>query len=561
MTNRDIREPLRISGLEGIEPEGDRLERAVWLAVGLGVGLRLLRYLLNFPLWVDEAKLATSLLDRGYVDLLEPLNYGQTSSVGYLWLTLSVVKLFGFNEWALRLVSCAAAIGGVLLIRRLASRLVSGIPLLLAVTLVSVSYYPLRLAGDVKPYTMDLFVAAALLTLAVEWWVDPDRSLWLWALAAFAPFAVVLSNPSIFILAGIGLALIGPVGRSKSWSCALALALFGLLSLGAFWINYRVVAQAQYALSVELARTTDFWADAFPDLGKPFGILSWLLRAHVGRMFGYPVGFDAGGGALTFILLVVGSVVLYRTRRRVPVALLLFPFGFGLIAAVMHKYPYGLGGRISQWAVPSICVLAAIGFSSLVARLSSLHRRSIAVKAMLGFLIFFGLVQGLMDIVHPYKAVRDRSARDFARWFWVEKGRDAELVCAWNDLKLPFAEPKGAHVLGNSHYWCNQRIYSPRHRRGEAADLTQVSAKHPLRVVFLETMINKPDSGFDEWLESMRTEYQQVGMERHKFAHYTDSPDLEQEEVVVFEFRPRLSREEKRLERQERRRKMQQSSG
>ena len=140
----ESRQPLHIAGLEGVEPEGRRLETAVWIAVGLGVGLRLLRYLLQFPLWVDEAKLATSLIDRGFVDLLEPLNYGQTSPVGYLWLSLASVKLLGFNELALRLASCLAAISSVLLMRRLSSRLLTGLPLLLAVSLVSVSYYPVR---------------------------------------------------------------------------------------------------------------------------------------------------------------------------------------------------------------------------------------------------------------------------------------------------------------------------------------------------------------------------------------------------------------------------------
>ena len=549
----ETRGPYRLHGLEGIEPEGKALERALWIAVGLGVGLRLLRYLLRFPLWVDEAKLATSLLDRGFVDLLEPLVYGQTSPIGYLWLTLASVKLLGFNEWGLRLVSCAAAIGAILLVRRAAGRLLTGLPLLLAVGLVSVSYYPVRFAGEVKPYSMDLFVAAALLALAVEWWVEPKSARRLWMLALIVPIAITLSNPAIFIAAGIGLGLALPVVRTKNASAIAALAVFGVVALAAFWANYTLVDSGQYEASVDLAYTTDFWTEAFPPLGDPVGLAKWLLFAHTGRMFGYPIGFDEGGGAFPFIFFVVGGVVLYRRGRRLPVALLVLPFVVALVAAALRKYPYGLSGRISQWAVPAICLLAPVGFAWLVARLASPKWKSLAVKGALGFLALFGLAQGVMDIVHPYKAQRDQSARDFARWFWVEKARDAELVCAWNDLRLPFAEPRGSHILGNSHHWCNQRIYSLRHRRGGAADLDRLSAKHPLRVVFLESMITDPDNGFAEWLTEMRTEYQQIGTEQHKFAHYTDSPDFAQEKVVVLEFKPRRSREEKQLERRQRR--------
>jgi len=276
--------------------------------------------------------------------------------------------------------------------------------------------------------------------------------------------------------------------------------------------------------------------------------------AHTSRMYGYPVGFDPGGGAFTFVLLVTGSVVFYRQRHRTDLALLLLPFGLALTAAFLRLYPYGASARIAQWAVPAICILSATGASWAIAQFSSARVRVSAMRVLLGFLIFFGVAQGVAYIVHPYKAQRDRAARDFARWFWMEKARDAELVCAWNDLELPFARPRGSHVLGNGQYWCNQRIYSPRHRRGEAADLSRVAEDHPIRVVFLESMISIPNNGFAEWLDEMRLQYQQVGMEQHKPAHYTDSPDFEQEEVVVFEFKPRTSPEIKRFERKQKRR-------
>lgn len=374
-------------------------------------------------------------------------------------------------------------------------------------------------------------------------------------MAVLAPIVITLSNPAIFVAAGIGLALLGPVWRSASWSNRLALALFGLLSLAAFWFNYNGVTLAQYESSVELAYTTDFWTGAFPPLGDPVGLAKWLLLAHSGRMFGYPIGFDAGGGAVTFILFAIGSVVFFKQRRRTPLALLLFPFGLALIAASLQKYPYGLSGRISQWAVPAICILAAAGFAWVLGLLSRVKARRLVMNGMLGFLAFFGVAQGVADIVHPYKAQRDREARDFARWFWVEKSRDAELLCAWNDLQLPFARPQGSHVLGNGQYWSNQKIYSPRLRRGEAADLSRVTDDHPIRVVFLESMIDQPGNGFSGWLDETRAEYQQVGLERHRPAHYTDSPDFEQEEVVVFEFKPRTSPDAKRFERKQRRSK------
>ena len=48
----------------------DRLARIAWAFVGLGIVIRTIRFLLDFPLWPDEAYLAHNYLDRGYLDLL-----------------------------------------------------------------------------------------------------------------------------------------------------------------------------------------------------------------------------------------------------------------------------------------------------------------------------------------------------------------------------------------------------------------------------------------------------------------------------------------------------------
>ena len=60
------------------EPPGPSwVIRATWLFVGLGIAVRLVRYLVNYPIWHDEAFLAVNFWDRSYVDLLRPLDYGQ----------------------------------------------------------------------------------------------------------------------------------------------------------------------------------------------------------------------------------------------------------------------------------------------------------------------------------------------------------------------------------------------------------------------------------------------------------------------------------------------------
>ena len=61
--------------------QGRRKEPTAWVVVllALGVAQRLLRYLLRFPVWGDEAFVCLNLMDRDYLGLLRPLRFDQVA--------------------------------------------------------------------------------------------------------------------------------------------------------------------------------------------------------------------------------------------------------------------------------------------------------------------------------------------------------------------------------------------------------------------------------------------------------------------------------------------------
>ena len=65
--------------------------RAVIGFMILGIVLRLVRYLQNYPMWCDETMLAANLLDRHWNELAQPLAYRQVCPVGFLALEWAVV--------------------------------------------------------------------------------------------------------------------------------------------------------------------------------------------------------------------------------------------------------------------------------------------------------------------------------------------------------------------------------------------------------------------------------------------------------------------------------------
>ncbi len=150
-----------------------------WLAffVLLGLFARVMRYALRFPLWDDESFLCVNFIGRSYAELLRPLDFHQVAPILFLWIERTVVRIFGFSELALRLVPFACSIASVLLFRRTASRLLSGLGLLLAVAIFAVSYPGIRYAAEAKQYGTDLFVSLGLMYLTVEWLVPPREPL------------------------------------------------------------------------------------------------------------------------------------------------------------------------------------------------------------------------------------------------------------------------------------------------------------------------------------------------------------------------------------------------
>jgi hypothetical protein len=498
----------RRAGADDVAPVevGGETGSAGWVAratagfVALGLLLRAARYLLNFPLWCDETMIAANFLDRGYADLFRPLDYRQVGPVLWLAAELSAVKVLGFSEQSLRLVSAACALASVPLFWHVARRLMGGGALLLAVAVFAVSGWPLRYAAEVKPYASDLFVALGVLALAVEWRRRPDSTGWLWALAAAGPVAVGLSLPSLFVLGGVGLVLAVPVWRTGRRGARLALAAFGAGVVVTFLGLLRFYKTAPQ----DHAYFHNAWAPAFPPLDSARGLVLWLLDVHTGFMFAYPDGGARGLSALTFLAFVLGAWVLWRRGRNSAAGLLLAPFGVAMLAAAVHRYPYGVSARTTQYAAPMICLLTGLGAAAGLARLPSwAGRRALETAAVA--LAVLGLARLGADLSRPYKTATDERVRAFARWFWTELPRDGELVCVNRDLGVSF-DPLHWTRDATDTYLCYQKIYSPRHRRGARPDLAAVSDARPLRVVlFNEVPTDTP--AFRSWLAGMLTRY------------------------------------------------------
>jgi len=532
-----------------------RQRQLIWALLIVGLLARAVRYFLRFPLWDDECFLMANLLDRGYGELTQPLNYWQICPVGFLWLELTLVRLLGFSEYVLRLPSFICGVAGLFLFRHVAGRLLRGSALVLAVGVFAVAYPLIRYSAEAKPYPLDMFLALAMVALAVEWWRTSENRTatvwerpdseegktapswsglglrgrlgvpslpdgWLWALVAIVPLAVFLSYPIVFTAGGVSLFVAYVLWRRGDRQGWLPWIVYNMVLLATFAVVFFMSVQPQSTNDLDSMRS--YWDRGFPPLANPLSFVVWFFSVHTGQMLAYPFGGQHGGSAVSFILLVVGVVLLARRRQHTLLLLLLAPLALTFAAAAVGRYPYGGVVRFNIYMAPAFCLLIGLGLAAVLVPRSRVTFARGRAAVVIATTVLAAVAVGSIarDVARPAKTAVDMRLRDFSRWFWFDMAQDGELVCLKRDLGVDFSPETFRHGF-SAMYLCNQQIYSPRHARGEPPRWDRVSAERPLRCVeFRSPLFEYDQAARDRWLAEMQRRYTLVNRSRYPFACY-----------------------------------------
>lgn len=533
----------RLAAGEAELPLPDRWRQLVLALLLIGLAARLVRYLLCFPLWEDECFLVYNLIDRSYAELLKPLDYHQVCPVMFLWIEATAVRLFGFNEYALRLVPVLISIASLFLFRHVAERLLRGWALVLAVGWFAVSYPMIRYAAEAKPYGSDLFLALVQIALIVEWRRRPQQSAWLWGLVALAPLAVSLSFPTVFLAGGVSLFIL--FGLLKERSSARVWApwiLYNLAIGGTFLLVYMATMQTQN--TAELPYMQQFWHDEFPPISQPLSLPWWLLKVHASDLLAFPFGGRNFASLLTLICCVSAVAFLVRKRAWSLLALGLVPLALQFCAAALHRYPYGGHSKLTMYLGTMICLFCGIGVTALLARLAARRAPNNAgVKLITAGLMLVALGSMARDFWRPGKTHSDIRARDFARWFWINAEYNQEVACLKTDLNLEFAPKIYQDLNWTAMYLCNQRIYSPRRAKKQPLRLDLVTKDHPLQCVEYRVpdLEPKDDPARERWLNEMCRRYDLVGRETIPFVRYNkrETKVMSVDRLELYNFAPK----------------------
>lgn len=392
----------------------------------IGLAWRISRYLLHFPIWGDEAHLCLNIVDRDFAGLMHPLRFLQAAPLLFLWGERAMYELWGSSELALRLPALLGGLGAVLLFWRLAKATLPPLPAALAVGILAVSYYPVRHSCEAKPYGIDLFMSVALLGLGVGWLQQPQRLFWPVLLTLLVPFALGISYPAVFIAATISIVLLPVLWRQSDGKIRLLYLLYNIVLLASFWLFFSVTAAAQF--ESDRGNWTEMYSDCFPPLA-PLEFLRWFVVIHTGNLLAYPLGGHTGGSTLTALLCLVGIWQLVRSRQWQLLGICLVPFGLTMLAAALHRYPYGGSARYEQHLAPLICILAATGGAALLvgaaSQLITAQRGAFVALVLLGAAGLAGMAR---DFAKPYKTEGDSQVRQILADIVCHAGPSDQIV-------------------------------------------------------------------------------------------------------------------------------------
>lgn len=357
-----------------------------------------------------------NILRRGYVELLQPLDYYQAAPVGFLWAVKSATHVLGSSEEALRLYPLLAGISAMLLFAWLAARLLPGFEAAIVTFAFAVSDALIFYSAEVKQYSADVMVALLVTLLALE---AARRSLNISVSMGIALLGMVLvwvSHAAIFTLAAATSAMVVDWWRTSSRS---RMQLIGWLGIGGAWALSFVL---YYLTSLRdlgsVGYLVAYWRDqgAFAPMNSSASSLDWLGGIYL-RFFANPVGLWLPSLAAALFLL--GAIALIQEAVQggpeiesqehdpaVIVTLLLAPILLALAASWMGRYPFK--DRLILHLVPAALLL--IGFGLLRLRHLGGQYGYWVAGAAAALLLVQPAVSASQALVHPRTGQEFRAA-------------------------------------------------------------------------------------------------------------------------------------------------------
>ncbi len=381
------------------------------LLILLGAVLRLRQYLTGRSLWADEAMLALNIVNRGFARMFQPLDYDQGAPIGFLLVEKLFNSILGKHEFVLRLFPLLVGLLSLGLFYLLLRQVTSGAGLLVALALFAFNPRLIYYSSEVKQYIVDVAVVILLLLLAAPVFsTSPRKKDYAWLTVA-GLVALWFSHPALFVLAGIGLALVIIHVRRRDYT-----ALRLVIGMGIIWLlNIAFLYSLILKDLSQNAYMKEYWQGAFLPV-PPWSDPSWFTRSlneNIGIQLGIPYAVF-----LVFFLMLVGGVMVWFYQRGYAIAFACILL-FTLIASALQLYP--VFERMILFLVPIGLLLIGKAVEAVYVRLQRYRLRATLLVSLLAVYLLYGpVLTSLQNFIAPKYFEHIRPTMETLRGSWKD---------------------------------------------------------------------------------------------------------------------------------------------
>ena len=353
----------------------------------IGFFLRLYFYGINRSLWADEANLALNLVNRSFLGLFKPLDFGQGAPIGFLLIQKSIQSLLGNKDYILRILPLIAGLISVPMMYSVSKRYLGQFPTLVSLGMFVFSPKLIYYSSELKQYSTDVLVALLLFYLAPKCLEDEAEPRNLMSFGIAGSIGLWISHPSFFVFIGILLTLgfsfvVKRDHRRLLW----------LVGVGSIWaINLGILYFISLRSLESNAYLVNYWKGAFAPL-PPWLNIDWYPH-HIGDMLRDPANLPTN--IITIGLLVLGlfSFILRRWQLSL---ILLASFGLTLVGSNLASYPFA--GRLLLFLIPPLLLILTEGLERIRLGLVKLNRiLAWLVSGILVVYFLYGWVLGAYE--------------------------------------------------------------------------------------------------------------------------------------------------------------------
>ena len=351
--------------------------------------MRIVEFMRDRPLWLDEAMLALNIGARSFAQLVRPLDYDQSAPLAYLWIERLAVSVGGVSERSLRVLPFVAGLTLLPLVWHAARRLAGAKAAAIATVLSALSLSLVTFSAEGKQYGVDPLATVMVVWLASRVADAPsDARAWIQLIVGGAG-ALLLSQPAVFVLGGVGCALALDVSVRRE----IAARRYAALAAVAWCVTFAVLYFALYRTTAQSSYMRSFWEGTFLDPRSP----DFLLRMRLFATAAFSAPMLSGQVIVPEWVMALawaaGVWSLWRLRHFAAVVAAA-PLVLAVLACAVGKY--AVMDRLFLFAAP----LTLTAYAALLARVVALE-----AKRMVGTKLI-GVCAALAIVVAPAHARR-----------------------------------------------------------------------------------------------------------------------------------------------------------